>query len=474
MPRFDLVLLREAPLTPTELDRLLSAGAAWRRRRWGHITDLQLIALEGLGTHRVWAGFRYTEPDRELDELPQVALLLEQLLQAVPGARLRVRDDLAIFSHDRRQFTLKGSPALPELDPGWRPAEVAWLGTELPPPLQIAHGPPATEGELLDLLEIIERAGEDAPLIRAAAGGAVRYGPQLQALTARRQYAAGACSLLASLAQRELAQLHDNAGTAQQIILDGDARERAAARRLLEALSMVEVVAEVEIPDWSVVEDLGHRLLDALQPVAIDDPETDEGWEDDLLFDDLELISEPDAEIPESPLAEALRSLQETPLLREAGALSLQPVWSEQALAMLTGSDGQAAGAALLFALSTWPCRRLPGLTSTLHALAQAQSRPEAVRLVAVSALAETGRPDVSPLLIQLSRSASLDIAREAIRALGRVVGAAARRRVPPSYASRASVVRSESVTTMGTPNESSGNGAGAPVLVVAVRDCCS
>ena len=74
-PRFDLVLLRNSPLTPDELSATLALVALWRKRRWAHAADLQIIALEGLGTHRVWAGFQYTEPDRELDELPRARQL---------------------------------------------------------------------------------------------------------------------------------------------------------------------------------------------------------------------------------------------------------------------------------------------------------------------------------------------------------------------------------------------------------------
>lgn len=435
-PRFDLVLLRSAPLTASELSSSLLLIEQWRQRRWAHVTDFKLIALEGLGTHRVWTGFRYTEPDRELDELPRIALMLESLLQAVPGARIRVRDDLAIFSHDHRRFTLKGTAGLPELDPGWSPPEEAWLQIDLPAVVEASAGPPQTESELLDLLEIIERTGEDSVLIRAGAGGAVRYGPQLQALTARRQFAAGACTLLASLAQRELALLHDNAGTAQQIVLDGDARERAAARRLLSALSMTSTSDEVEeAPGAASVAAIGSAILDAVGWDDDDDPETEEVWEDDLFTEDLELLSAPDADLPESPLAEALRASVDPETLRGMVRHGGREGLATSVLQMLSGSDAEATGAAALLTQGIWPIRRIPGLTDALHSLASTPSRPATTRQVAVRALAATGRPDVGPLLIQLSGSESLDIAREALLALGHVVGAPARRRVREALA---------------------------------------
>jgi HEAT repeat protein len=435
-PRFDLVLLRSTPLTPVELAGSLKLVGQWRQRRWAHVADFQLIALEGLGNHRVWAGFRYTEPDRELDELPRIALLLEALLQAVPGARIRVRDDLAIFSHDHRQFTLKGAGGLPELDPGWSPPREAWLEVELPAAAEISAGPPQTEPELIDLLEIIERTGEDTALIRAGAGGAVRYGPQLQALTARRQFPAGACTLLAALAKRELAQLHDNAGTAQQIILDGDARERAAARRLLAALSMTAAAPEVgEPPPPGSIAALGGAILDAAGREEELDPETEEEWEDDLFTDDLELLSAPDAELPESPLTEALRVGADPEALQAISALSHRGDLAARILELLGGSDDEATGAAAALAQEIWPARRIPGLTSALHALAGSPDRPIATRQLAVRALAASGRPDAGPLLIQLSGSVSLEIARESLLALGQIIGAPARRRVREALA---------------------------------------
>ncbi|MDG1480953.1 MAG: HEAT repeat domain-containing protein [Myxococcota bacterium] len=435
-PRFDLVLLRSAPLTAGELSSSLHLVEQWRQRRWAHVTDFKLIALEGLGTHRVWAGFRYTEPDRELDELPRIALMLESLLLSVPGARIRVRDDLAIFSHDHRRFTLKGTAGLPELDPGWYPPEEAWLQVDLPAAVEASAGPPQTESELLDLLEIIERAGEDSALIRAGAGGAVRYGPQLQALTARRQFSAGACTLLASLAQRELALLHDNAGTAQQIVLDGDAREREAARRLLSALSMTSAADEAkEEPGATSVATIGMAILESVGWEEDEDPETEEIWEDDLFTEDLELLSAPDADLPESPLAEALRAGVDPETLRGMVHHGGREGLATSILLMLSGSDAEATGAAALLAQGVWPGRRVPGLTDALHSLASAPSRPTATRQVAVRALAATRRPDAGPLLIQLSASESLDIAREALLALGHVVGASARRRVREALA---------------------------------------
>ncbi|MFT5686959.1 MAG: HEAT repeat protein, partial [Myxococcota bacterium] len=267
-------------------------------------------------------------------------------------------------------------------------------------------------------------------------GGAVRYGPQLQALTARRQFPAGACTLLAALAKRELALLHDNAGTAQQIILDGDARERAAARRLLSALSMTSAADETdEEGATGNVAAIGAGILDAVGREEEDDPDTEEEWEDDLFTEDLELLSAPDADLPESPLAEALRTVADPETLRGMVIHGGREGLAGSVLMLLSGTDDEATGAAALLAQGIWPARRIPGLTDALHALAGSPARPNATRQVAVRALAASGRPDAGPLLIQLSGSPSLDIAREAVLALGQIIGAAARRRVREALA---------------------------------------
>ena len=442
--RADLVLLRAAPLSPGEHRAVADLGLRWSKRRWRHIRELAVAAVDGQGDTRAWLGFAYLRADTELAELTEICRMLEQLRRAVPEAELRMRDDAALFALESDRFVVAKADAepLPPLPTGWALSEDACLS--LPPDLAAAPPAPslpgpATDGEFYDLLDVIERAGPRPALLRAGTAPALRHTVRLHAMASSGVQGAACTSLMGELAGRELADLADATPAAQHLVLTGDAREREAARRLLAALEISGVVARTDPeaewaaeglpqPDWKVVRALGRDLL--ASPglgEALPDEDAPQDWEDDLELDDLLLVVDEDVELPDTAISRAIGRFRSDPRLDTARALPLLPAFPEHALDLLRGRDSEVAGACLLVALGLWPAGRLPGLSDALSAIAHSL-RPTPVRVLAVRALARTGRPDLAEVLLELAEDDPQEVAGEALRGLAGVPRAVARR----------------------------------------------
>ena len=433
---FELVLIRNLPLRPSEHRSVADLGVRWARRRWRHITELAVAALDGQGDARAWLGFHYTEPDPDLAELTEVARMLDQFRRSVADARLRLRDDGAIFGleADRWVVAREGAHLPAPLTPGWRMRPEACLA--LPPTLSAAPPvqpvpAPSTDGELFDLLDAIDRAGPRPDLLRTGIPVALRHAIRLHALASSGVVAAAACALLAELAHRELADLSEVVPAAQRLIHSGDGREREAARRLLAAIDASGVLSPSEeepgwaaeaapAPDWRVVSRLGADLMS--QPGLAGEALSESGvesWEDDLELDDLLLVVDEEVALPDTAIARAIATLSADPRLDSGEALTLTPAFSQHALDLLRGKDAEVAGACLLIAEGRWPAGRLPGLGECLTALAHSL-RPTVVRVLAVRALATSGRPDALDLLLELVEDDPAEVAGEALRGLAR------------------------------------------------------
>ncbi len=248
--------------------------------------------------------------------------------------------------------------------------------------------------------------GPQRGLLRAGAAPGVRHLGRLEALASAGVLGGAAASLLADLARRELVEGDSLEDIAERLIETGDRTERAAARDLMAVLRR-STVAEKTDPwvepapgavTWPLVEALGADLLARPSLDAGGDSEGPQ-WEDDLLGDDL-LLLDPDTEVPESPIGQAIRSLPDAHRMEAARGLIGQPDFARLALGALSGSDPAAAGACLLLSQQIWPPNAIPGLLAALGRVA-ASDRSWPVR-----ALAARPRPvrgaTTRPLLIAL------------------------------------------------------------------------
>ena len=431
---------RDLPLTPAEHRAVCALAAAEGGRRWRTLTDLEVLALDGPGEAVAALSFRYGEPDVELAELPGVVALIDRVFEAVPGSTLAVNDPAALLVQTDGGMALRGTAAGAHgtapapLSESWRPDPACVLHTPAGLPTNDPvhpSPPPRTEGELIDLLHAMARVGPDRALLRAAAGPGVRHHALLESLVATGVLATSACALLTHLGRRELADVSDLEGAAERLLLDGDRAERQAARELLHVLRPSSGLEHTDAwrpaspaEDHGVVARIGARLLasPSLEPTA---GPAAEAWEDDLLGDDLVLL-DPDAEVPESPVAQALRSLGADDELDAAGALSGEPGFAARASADLAGDDDAVTGACMLLAAGRWPTASLPGLTRTLTAVA-GSDRPWPVRVLALRALGRTGRSDAVPVARDRLTDAEPAVAHAAVRALGHLPGVEAR-----------------------------------------------
>jgi len=418
-------------------------GVRWARRRWRHIADLAVAALDGQGDARAWLGFRYTEPDPDLSELTEVARMLDQFRRTVADARLRLRDDGALFGLEADRWVVAQEEAhVPApLTPGWRMRPEACLvlpPTLVGPPPAPTVPAPTTDGELFDLLDALDRAGPLPALLRTGIPVALRHAIRLHALASSGVVAAAACALMAELAVRELADLSEVIPSAQRLVHSGDGREREAARRLLAAIDASGVISPTDdepgrageaapVPEWRVVGGLGADLLaqPGLAGEALSEPGV-ESWEDDLELDDLLLVVDEEVALPDTAIARAIATLRADPRLDAGEALTLTPAFSQHALDLLRGKDPEVAGACLLIAEGRWAPGRLPGLSESLSSLAHSL-RPTVVRVLAVRALARSGRPDAADLLLELSEDDPAEVAGEALRGLALVPTSEAR-----------------------------------------------
>ena len=474
--RMRMLWTRAHPLTPAEHRAICALSIAEGARRWRHLTHLELLALDGPGDAVATLSFRYGEPDVELAELPGVVALIDRLSEALPGAAVSLSDPAALLVETNGAMALRGTAAaaeateLPPLAGGWRPDPACVLQPppDLPAPEPPAAAPPPrTEGELIDLLSAMARVGPDRSLLRAAAGPGVRHHALLESLVGTGVLATAACALLTHLGRRELADVTDLEGAAERLLLDGDRAERQAARELLRVLRPSSGLEHTDAwrpvtpaEDHSVVARIGARLL--ASPSLDDAGPSAEAWEDDLLGDDLVLL-DPDAEVPESAVAQALRSLAADDELDAAGALSGEPGFAARATADLAGTDDAVAGACLLLAAGRWPAASIPGLTQALAAVA-GSDRPWPVRVLALGALGRTGRADgVSIARAQLTDPVPA-VAHAAVRALGHLPGSDARRAVR-------ACLRERGLAAHATAAAGDAGDAGAFLDVVALAD---
>ena len=177
--------------------------------------------------------------------------------------------------------------------------------------------------------------GPQRELLRAGAGPGVVQPNRLCSLVRSAVLPGAACVLLADLSRRALVDVGDLETAVDHILQQGDADEREAAACLLADLrntSATDITASWNrrgaAGTWTALEQLGATLL-AHQALDEADPETLE-WEDDLLGDDLVLL-DPDAEVPENPVAQALRSVLDAPALQACPSLATEATFVRQA-----------------------------------------------------------------------------------------------------------------------------------------------
>lgn len=422
---------RPAPLTPGELRAV--AGWSGQGRPWRHVA-VSVAPADGPGTLRAVVSLTWLELDLELQELDALTRSLRTLVGAVPGASVSVEDPAAVFCLDEGELALWGAGAQ---DPVTEDAVASVVAvtrpTDMPAPRARDHAAgPASEGELSDLLQALSRVGPRWELLRAGAGPAVVHAQLLEDLAQRGVLGAATVSLLADLGRRGLLDVDALEPLADRFVGDGDRSERDAARELLAAIrrsSQVDrtnthpVLSEDEL-GYAVVPTVGARLLE--HPSLSPDDDDDAEWEDDLLGDDL-LLLDPDAAVPESPVEQALRALDEPARVEAARTLAERGDFAEEAVAALTGEPAEIAGACGLLVAGAWPPAAIPGVRQLLTAQVL-PGRPRPLRILAAAALGCLRRPDALEPLRVILDDVDEAVARTAMRALGRVPGAAARR----------------------------------------------
>jgi len=432
-------VLRDLPLTPAEHQVVLDLASRARRHRWTRVEDLDLAGLEGFGRHRAVLRFRLRRPDLELAELPRVAELLGELCAAVPAGELLAGDPLALFGQTQGAITVEGRWLLPALPEGWAEPARSRLEGGSPEGVTTPLPPPATEAELADLLEVVDLEGATPAMLAAGATGATRHLPALRAALFGGTRPGAACKVFATLADRGLADHQALLEGARAVLGDGDARERAGAAALHEALGgPARSPAAADNTDWGCLSRLGRALLQAPGLLPVKDDTTGSvsstDWEDDL---DLGALAEdPD---DRGALQARLVALEEHPDRLAAVSLAQTPSFPGRAAARLGADDAAAAGAAALLAMGTWPLRHVPGWFGALASLA-VSSRPWPLRGLALRALAVAGGPDATEVLLGAATWQEIELAGEAVRALALVPGAQARSAVR-SAAARADLV---------------------------------
>ena len=231
-----VVFHRERAPTPEELARLTAARRRAGRTPWSHVRDVTLVLLEGNAPERVMLSWRLEGPDPSGDDPSALAELVTRIGRALPGSRVLVDDPLALFSrHGARFLATPGRGSRPErLPTGWRPR-----------PGTIQHqgrrsrrqAPPATRGQLIDFLGVLDISTDrELDVVGLAAGPALHPRFDLRHGIQRGILAAAGLRALAALAESRIIPPTGLPELALPRLLDGDVRERRAARRLLETI----------------------------------------------------------------------------------------------------------------------------------------------------------------------------------------------------------------------------------------------
>lgn len=148
--RFELVFLRDRPLSPTEHRALADLEFRWSRRRWRHLEGLHIEGMDGFGAFRARLSFTYGEPDLRLEELPEVARLCTEVATQLSGARARIRDPRALFAR-RNGVYVAADPKAERPKPlhdGWQAPPEA----RLDPPGPVGTHPISPDPEQVSLL----------------------------------------------------------------------------------------------------------------------------------------------------------------------------------------------------------------------------------------------------------------------------------------------------------------------------------
>ena len=231
-----VVFHRERAPTPEEFARLIATRQRSQRATWSHIRDLQVIPLEGNAPERVLLSWTIEGPDPTGSDPSALADLVSRIARALPGTRVLVDDPLALISrHGARFVASRAKGSRPErLPTGWQP-RAGTLLHQGPP--RSRPSPPATKGQLLDFLGVLDvSALEDLDVVGLAAGPTLHPRFDFRNTIQSGVLAAAGLRALAALARAGIIPPTGLPEQALHRLEDGDYREREAARELLLAV----------------------------------------------------------------------------------------------------------------------------------------------------------------------------------------------------------------------------------------------